>query len=122
MDMIMEILSPSMQMAVAALVSLVAGIVAAKLGFKVPAPLQVKAVELIVQGAIKAEASLRGMTSETKVQAALAAADRMAADNPKLRKIIVKSGRGLLESALRSKLTPDEMTPKDPAKAQAGGK
>jgi hypothetical protein len=116
METTIEIIFYALAPLIAALIGMLAAWVKAKTKFDVPEALVVKATELAVKGVNRAEAIAKAQTqrmaSDSKLSIALSYIDNYANDNPKLRDYVKNRARGLVESALASKLTPDDMTPK----------
>jgi hypothetical protein len=116
METTIEIIFYALAPVIAALIAWLVGWIKAKTKFDVPESLVVKAIELAVRGVERAEAIAKAQTqrmaSDSKLSIALAYVDNYANDNPKLKEYVKGHARGLVESVLVSRLTPDDMTPK----------
>lgn len=116
MDTVISILTPALAALVSILVTAAITWIAAKLRLEVPPALAVKAAELAQQAVVKVEAAAKAkagqITSKNKLMMALNYMDEVAQEYPELRKLLADKGAALVESVLRSRLTPDDLTPK----------
>lgn len=117
MDTLFEVLNPLLAALVAAAIAWLIAFIKAKTKFDISPEIQVKATALAVQAVTRVEElakrQISRIASDTKAEMALSYLDNLAGTNHDLHRYIVAKGKQLIEQVLISRLTPDEMTPKE---------
>jgi hypothetical protein len=117
MIVLIELLMYALAPIVAAIGAWGAAWFTAKTKFDVPESVVVLATQLAAAAARRVEAIAAAqsdrISSETKLGMALSYLDNLADDYPEAKDYVKSHAKGLVEAALRSTITPAEMTPKE---------